>query len=216
MDPDDDNWECLFDEFKKEKNILMCCDKVNYNIIDGYYVCTNCGTTDFEKQEFYSNTFNCVQYRNYTPYKRIVYFKQKLNMINNILLYKHNPQLIFFIENNKNKKIKSVYKLRKIMKKLKLHKYYKYIYSIYAAITGKQLIKVRSLDYPTYICQFKNIERIFVKKGVRHNLYSYNVIIYFLLRLNNNEGYKHLILPLNKTKLKKKIKELFLLCQYDI
>jgi len=102
------------------------------------------------------------------------------------------------------------------MKKLKLHKYYKYIYSIYAAITGKQLIKVRSLDYPTYICQFKNIERIFVKKGIRHNLYSYNVIIYFLLRLNNNEGYKHLILPLNKTKLKKKIKELFLLCQYDI
>jgi hypothetical protein len=150
------------------------------------------------------------------PYFRVVYFKQKLNMINNVLLYKLNPKVIFFIEKNKNKKIKDIYKLKKIMKKVGLNKYYKYIYSIYFAITNVQLIRISMNEYDKYIKQFKMIEKVFLEKKIRHNLYSYNVIIYFLLKINKNDGYKKLILPLNKTKLKKKVKELTDLCNYSV
>jgi hypothetical protein len=102
------------------------------------------------------------------------------------------------------------------MKKVGLNKYYKYIYSIYFAITNIQLIRIRMNEYDKYIRQFKLIEKAFIEKKIRHNLYSYNVIIYFLLKMNKNEGYKHLILPLNKTKLKKKVKELTDLCNYSV
>ena len=79
------------------------------------------------------------------------------------------------------KNIKSVYKLKRVMKTVGLVKYYKYIYSIYHAITGKQLITIPNQDYHKYITQFKNIEMIFKKNNRRHNLDSYNVIIYFLM-----------------------------------
>ena len=102
------------------------------------------------------------------------------------------------------------------MKRVGLVKYYKYIYSIYHAITGKQLITIPNQDYPKYITQFRNIELIFQKSGVRHNIYSYNVIIYFLMRLNNNPDHKYLILPLNKNKLKKKIKEILTICKLHV
>jgi hypothetical protein len=137
-------------------------------------------------------------------------------MINNVLLYKLNPKIIYFIEKNKNKKIKNINRLRKIMKKVGLNKYYKYIYSIYYAITNTQLIRISLNEYDNYVKQFKKIEKAFIEKNIRHNLYSYNVIIYFLLKINKNDGYKHLILPLNKTKLKKKVKELTDLCNYSV
>jgi hypothetical protein len=150
------------------------------------------------------------------PYFRVVYFKQKLNMINNVLLYKLNPKIIYFIEKNKNKNIKSITRLKKTMKKVGLNKYYKYIYSIYYAITNIQLIRISLNEYEKYVKQFKKIEKVFIERNIRHNIYSYNVIIYFLLKINKNDGYKHLILPLNKTKLKKKVKELTDLCNYSV
>jgi len=205
------------DLFKKveEKKDIKCCDDPNYNYDQGMQCCINCGRIDTQKIQFSINTYDDgLTYNIKYPYKRIVYFKQKLDLINSYSFYKRNPKLTYFIECNKDKEIKSIYKLKKALKKSGLNKQYKYIYSIYNAITHKKLIDIDKRDYPFYLNQFKRIEDIFVKHKVRHNLYSYNVIIYFLLRLNNNDGYKNLILPLNKVKLKKKIRSLMLLCGY--
>jgi hypothetical protein len=212
------NWLKLFDEFNETpKNDDKCCSNYDLKIIDGYECCVNCGAVNQDRQEYVYNTYNDHStYKCSMPYFRVVYFKQKLNMINNVLLYKLNPKIIFFIEKNKNKRIKDIYKLKKIMKKVGLNKYYKYIYSIYFAITNIQLIRISMNEYEKYIKQFKMIEKVFIEKKIRHNLYSYNVIIYFLLKINKNDGYKKLILPLNKTKLKKKVKELTDLCNYSV
>ena len=213
----DNNWLDLFNEFIEPNNVIQkCCDNIDIKILDGYECCINCGFMN-DNQHFVYNTYNDHSTYKYSmPYFRVVYFKQKLNMINNVLLYKYNPKILFFIEKNKNKRIKDIYKLKKIMKKVGLNKYYKYIYSIYFAITNIQLITIRMNEYDKYIRQFKLIEKAFIEKNIRHNLYSYNVIIYFLLKINKNEGYKKLILPLNKTKLKKKVKELTDLCNYSV
>jgi hypothetical protein len=190
---------------------------MDLKIIDGYQCCTNCGNLDSETPHLVYNTYNDHStYKCSMPYFRVVYFKQKLNMINNVLLYKLNPKIIYFIEKNKNKNIKSITRLKKTMKKVGLNKYYKYIYSIYYAITNIQLIRISLNEYEKYVKQFKQIEKAFIERKIRHNLYSYNVIIYFLLKINKNDGYKHLILPLNKTKLKKKVKELTDLCNYSV
>jgi len=212
------DWLKLFDEFIEPNNNTQskCCSDTNIKILDGYECCVNCGFMN-DNQHFVYNTYNDHStYKCSMPYFRVVYFKQKLNMINNVVLFKYNPKILFFIEKNKNKRIKNIYKLKKIMKKVGLNKYYKYIYSIYFAITDIQLIRIRMNEYDKYIRQFKMIEKAFIEKKIRHNLYSYNVIIYFLLKINKNEGYKHLILPLNKTKLKKKVKELTDLCNYSV
>ena len=205
----------LFNDFynKEEKTSIKCCNDPRYNYEDGKQCCMNCGSINNDIENFFYNTYNdhssiIIKY----PYKRVVYFKQKLDLITANTLYKLNPKVVYFIECNKNKNVKSIYKLRKTMKKCGLNKYYKYIYSIYQAITNNKLIDIKRKDYEKYVHQFRKIEDIFIKNKIRHNLYSYNVIIYFLLRLNNNDGYKHLHLPLNKIKLKKKIKALMLIC----
>lgn len=206
-----ENWfDINIGPLMKDKN---CCNNVKLCFIDNCETCINCGVVNLNNQIFDYNPYNDhSQYKIIYPYKRVIYFKQKLNYINCVTFFKPNPRLAFFIEKNKNKKIKSIVSLRRIMKKVKLNKYYKYIYSIFEAITGRKLIEIRMNEYPLYITQFRNIEKIFVKHKVRHNLYSYNVIIYFLLKLNGNESYKNMIMPLNKIKLKKKIRDLLLLC----
>lgn len=215
MDFDFNLFDDLFNKIEINKN--TCCDNYNPSYTDGYEVCHNCGRVDLDKQVFTINPYSDgYSYKKSMPYRRVIYFKQKMNMINNITMYNNNPKLAFFIESNLNKKIKSIYKLKRVMKKVGLVKYYKYIYAIYYAITGRQIITIPMQDYHLYITQFKNIERVFKTNNIRHNLYSYNVIIYFLMRLNNNIGYKHLILPLNKNKLNKKIKEIILLCGYTL
>ena len=213
----DSNWLDLFNDNDKPKVKQSCCSNMDLKVIDGYECCTNCGMLDSDNPHLVYNTYNDHSvYKCSMPYFRVVYFKQKLNMINNVLLYKLNPKIIYFIEKNKNKNIKSITRLKKTMKKVGLNKYYKYIYSIYYAITNIQLIRISLNEYEKYVKQFKKIEKVFIERNIRHNLYSYNVIIYFLLKINKNDGYKHLILPLNKTKLKKKVKELTDLCNYSV
>jgi len=212
-----EDWNILYSQFSEPKQTTQCCNDPFINFREGYATCTNCGLADLDKQEYTYNSFNDYStYKHSAPYKRIVYFKQKLNMINNLLLYKLQPNVLFFIEKNKGKNIKNIYKLKKAMKNAGLNKQYKYIYSIYYSITNKKLISINMNDYEIYLKQFNLLEKIFIKNKIRANLYSYNVIIYFLLKINNNDGYKYMILPLNKTKLKKKLRELIYLCGYQV
>jgi len=104
------NWLELFNE-NKPKVKQSCCSNMDLKIIDGYQCCTNCGSLDSDNPHLVYNTYNDHStYKCSMPYFRVVYFKQKLNMINNVLLYKLNPKIIYFIEKNKNKKIKNIKK----------------------------------------------------------------------------------------------------------
>lgn len=206
------NWDS-FDMFIKKINKNdSCCGNYKEVVIDGFKTCVSCGLVDINSQVLSFNNNNTHTAINKYPYKRYVYFKQKLNYINCITYYKHNPKLLYFIECNKNKNIRSISKLKKVMKKVGLNKYYKYIYSIYESITGKQIINIPMNTYDKYINQFINLERIFLKNKVRKNLYSYNVILFLLMKLNGCEDYKNIIMPLNKNKLRKKLLELFNMC----
>lgn len=208
------DWNEFNDFINKINKHIKCCDNYIETIIDGFKTCITCGLVDINSHVFQHN--NNSHIINKYPYKRYVYFKQKLNYINCITYYKLNPKLIYFIECNKNKNIRSISRLKKVMKKVGLNKYYKYIYSIYQSITGKQMINIPMNTYDKYVNQFINLERIFLKHKIRKNLYSYNVILFLLMKLNGCPDYKHLILPLNKNKLRKKLKDLFILCGYNI
>lgn len=211
------DWNAFDDFINKINKNIKCCDNNMETFRDGFKTCMNCGLVDLNAQVLYFNNSNDTHtIVNKYPYKRYVYFKQKLNYINCITFYKLNPKLIYFIECNKNKNIRSISKLKKVMKKVGLNKYYKYIYSIYQSITGKQMINIPMNTYDRYVNQFINLERIFLKHKIRKNLYSYNVILFLLMKLNGCPDYKHLILPLNKNKLRKKLKDLFILCGYNI
>ena len=78
------NWLDLFNE-NKPKVIQSCCSNMDLKIIDGYQCCTNCGSLDSDNPHLVYNTYNDHStYKCSMPYFRVVYFKQKLNMINNI------------------------------------------------------------------------------------------------------------------------------------
>ena len=57
--------------------------------------------------------------------------------------------------------------------------------------------------------QFVQIERLFKRrKTQKKNMYSYNVILYFLLKLNHVPNYNRIVLPCNKNKLKRIVGDL--------
>jgi len=209
------NWSLFETNIIQEQN-NNCCDNPDIIITENYHTCTNCGLADISTQKYniYFNDDNNIKRK--IPYKRLIYFKQKLKLINCQIHYQLNAKLLYFITINRNKKIKSIYYLKKIMKKSKLHKYYKYIYSIYFAITGKKIININYEQISNIINMFIQFERIFEKHKIRKNLYSYNLLIYFMLAYFNNIGYVYMILPLNKRKIKKQCIKLFKLMDIKI
>lgn len=194
---------------------MNCCDDINIIRDNGYNVCTNCGVMDFDNCQFVMNTF-----RNDTTlivkqqYKRLIYFRQKINMICCFTLYPNNKSINSFIKIHKNKKFKNMYKLKKLMKEDGLNTYYKYIYSIYNAITGHKIINIRRDTIDNIVKQFIKIEQIFKKNISNKHMYSYDIIIYYLMMINNIKGYKKMVLPYNRKKVKIKVTELFNKCGY--
>lgn len=206
----------IFTDKDTQLNKNDCCSSYDEIIKDGYKTCTNCGALDIENQPlvFYNDPLSYHK-SNYYPYKRLVYFKQKLNYINGMTYYKPSPKLMFFIESNKGKNIRSILKLRRAMLSAGLSKSYKYIYLIYFLITGRKLIEIPINMYPTYMLQFIQLEKYFKKNNVKKCLYSYSVIICLLMKINKSTDYKNLLLPLNRKKLQKKIIQLLSMCGYS-
>lgn len=194
----------IFDEPITKKDEL-CCDNMDLKMVDGgHLTCMSCGIVNMDKEYFFTDVFDgrgVVKY--IQPYKRCVYFKQKINMINSVTFYPNNPKILYFIECNKGKQFRSINRLKKLMKQANLNIYYKYIYSIYYAITGVKLVTISQREANLYCQQFIKIERYFLKHNMRKNLYSYNVILYMLMKYYNNPTYNKIILPFNKNKLRK-------------
>ena len=181
-----------------------CCDNMDLRLLDAHYTCMTCGSIHGDKEQFVLNLFDdngMVKY--IQPYKRCIYFKQKINMINCNTLYPMNARLLYFIDCNRGKQFRNINRLKKLMRQAELNKYYKYIYSIYREITGTQLVRISQRESARYCKQFVKIERYFLSNNMRKNLYSYNVILSLLMKYYDNPTYNKIILPFNKNKLRK-------------
>ena len=202
------NWDIFNNIIEKKIIIEKCCDNPDYKI-EYNKTCINCGMVDAEYQKFSINHYkNNLTVRYYQPYKRIIYLKQKLNLLSCRTYYPDIPKIRYFIEKNKGKKFKSLKKLLTIMKNAKLNKYYKFIYSIYFSITNQKLIDISNFEMNDIIKSFLKLEKKFIKLNIRKNIFSYNVIIYLLLKQINNPGHKYILLPLNSYKIKNQINKL--------
>jgi hypothetical protein len=205
-----ESFEYLFDLLDRQNTVQSpqlntdCCNNKNESIIDGFYTCTNCGTINpcsllvVDKYDDHMHTVI------YIPYKRVIYFKQKLQLLTGTCIYTPNAKLLYLINGIKSSKKKlSLSKIRLLLKKNNLNKYYKYIYSIYNDIYGEPLIKISCHIVSQMLYQFLTIERFFKKNIDRKNMLSYNIILFHLLKQHNIKNYDKMLLPYNATKIKK-------------
>lgn len=180
-----------------------CCDNKEVTTNDGIYICVNCGSildSMLVTDKYDDNMHRVI----YIPYKRVIYFKQKIQLLTGSCFYTPNAKLLYLINGIKNsKKRLSLIKIKLLLKKNNLNKYYKYIYSIYNDIYNEQLIKISCHIVSQMLYKFLEIERFFKKNINRKNMLSYNIILYYLLKQYNIKNYDKMLLPYNATKIKK-------------
>jgi len=204
---DFEDWEQLFEKLTPPTTAApqQCCDNPYICAIDGHYTCTSCGSLNRESILVVTGHEDNYHIKYQIPYKRIVYFKQKLGFLCCRYWFEENAKLLYFINTLRSRsKRTSLPRIKKMMKRAGLNKYYKHIYSIYQAAYGEPLLTVSSQTYYRMLFQFIEIEKIFKKKKIqKKNMYSYNVILFFLLKLNHIPNFHKIVMPCNKSKLKK-------------
>lgn len=204
-----ENWDYYFNLIEREQKPInnVCCSDKEVIINDGQYICVNCGSildSMLVTDQYDDNMHRII----YVPYKRVIYFKQKIQLLTGSCLYVPNAKLLYLINGIKNsKKRLSLMKIKLLLKKNNLNKYYKYIYSIYYDIYGEQLIRISCHIVSQMLYKFLEIERFFKKNIQRKNMLSYNIIIWHLLKQYNIKNYDRLLLPHNATKIKKIFKK---------
>ena len=197
----------LIDGETKNKTVdKKCCGDEYVSVINGYNTCINCGRVS-DVVLITDNSDNNMSYIQRVPYKRITYFKHKINLLTGQYDYIPNAKLLFLISNIKNsKKRLSLSRIRFLLKKNNLSKYYKYIYSIYKDIYDEPLINIPNSVISEMIYRFIDIERYFKKNIKRKNMLSYNIILFCILKQNNIKNSDKILLPYNATKIKKILK----------
>jgi len=200
-----ESFDYYFSLFDKEPKVVnaTCCSNTEEILIDGQYICVNCGSvlnSILVTDKYDDNMHRII----YIPYKRVIYFKQKIQLLTGSCIYTPNAKLLYLINGIKNsKKRLSLMKIKLLLKKNNLNKYYKYIYSIYNDIYGEQLIRISCHIVSQMLYRFLEIERFFKKNIQRKNMLSYNVILFYLLKQYNIKNYEKILLPYNATKIKK-------------
>jgi hypothetical protein len=180
----------------------------NFQAIESNNICMNCGVVDIHNQIFVESyeTQQFLKKMNFHLYYRKSYFVEKLKLLN-CQIQSGNPKYNEMINQLQLLPFKNIFGLKKLMKKYKYNKFYKYIYRIYFDIKNTKLIDLSNSDVNTLIDQFMIIERKFKEKYVG-NLFSYNLIIYYLFKKNNYECYKNIIIPKNYNKITIKVLDL--------
>ena len=168
-------------------------------ITESAYTCRLCGVVDIHRIIYEKSA--CRNRKNYHLYHRIMYFREKLKLLTGHK-QSQSPKYNDIVKSLKEYEIKDIYQLKKILKSNGHSKFYKYIYSIYRDIKGVQLITLSLSDIGFLESKFLILERqfkLFLKE--RSNFLNYNMTIYILLKQNNYECHKHIILPKNQKKL---------------
>ena len=179
-----ESYEEFLLNFFDEKTIVKksnCCTEKDEKIIDGFLTCINCGVIA-DCPMLVADKYDDHMHRIlYMPYKRVIYFKQKIQLLTGCCFYTPNAKLLFLINNiKKSKKRLSLNKIKTLLKLNNLNKYYKYIYSIYNDIYGEPLIKISCSVVSQMLFILLEIERFFKKNIKRKNMLSYNIILYYV------------------------------------
>ena len=212
-----ENWEQLYEkltaDFKPLKSEAepLCCSNPHICHLNGCETCITCGTGNLQRCTFTVSPYeDNYRVKHHIPYKRLVYFKQKLGFLCGRYWFEENAKLLFLISNLKARsKRTSLPRIKKMLKRAGLNKYYRHIYTIYEAAYGEPLLALNSSTFGKMVYQFKQIERMFKHlKTQKKSMYSYNVILYFLLKLNHVPNYNKIVMPSNKSKLKRIVGDL--------
>jgi len=175
-------------------------------ITDTGYTCKQCAVVDPTRQLYETAIFHTA--KNYHLYYRIIYFREKMKLLTGHK-QSQNPKYNEAVADLKGCVFKDIVQLKKHMKTKGHNKFYKYIYSIYKDIKGIQLINLSLSNIKFLEHKFLNLERQFKQLlKERSNFLNYNMTIYILLKQNNYECYKYILLPKNQKKLVEKFSKI--------
>lgn len=176
--------DSLFDEFREFEPDEKPCE-CGDNFIRWIYdipTCSQCGVMDIHSQRF-QTSYAYVRHSKLTkfvPYKRIIYFKQKLKLMTGQKQCLHT-NYNSVIETLRNEQFENIGELKKVMKRLNLSKFYKYAYSIFYEIKRIKICKLTFMDVDTIANDFHLFNLFYKKKYKNKYMFSYNEIIYLLL-----------------------------------
>lgn len=185
------------EEKKIEEEEKSGCDH-DY-IMDQVLVCFKCG--EVSPETIYSEVLDAKHKKNHHLYYRKTYFLNRLHLMN------RNVQCSNEIYNQvldilRNKKFETIRELRSVMKRLKLRSYYKYIYSIFYDLKGVKVFQFNADQIDGMVKTFLKMERNFKEKYPgKRNLFNYNLIIYYVLRIHRIDcDHDSIIFPHNERK----------------
>lgn len=198
--------DLFFDESETPvKNHDICDCGGNLVLIHAIPTCTSCGLSDISNPQLISYSGRFIRKHLYT---RRSYFVELLKLIAG---YKQSNDCQYnkVVKILKTKKFKTIRRLRRHMCRLGFSKFYKYIYNIFFDIKKIRLIKLDRNLIDRLADQFVKIESVF-KATIddRKNFFSYNTLIYYMLKRNNINGYKHILIPSHHSKMLAKISSL--------
>jgi len=196
----------MFDDLmnvSSNEDLSLC--QHDIRIIDGYHTCILCGVVDINRLQFHESTQRA---KSYFIYHRKSYFREKLRLLS-CIKQSTNDEYNNVLAKLKDYQFETIFELKRIMRRLKLSKYYKYIYCIYYDLKRIKLFPLNINEIERLIHEFIKLERQFkMTYPKKHNLLSYNIVIYCICKKNNYAFYKHILLPKNRKKILKLVNNL--------
>jgi hypothetical protein len=232
---DEDLWD-LMDELElgDNKNISepssdKCCDKQYLIWHAGTEICENCGQGCFKKQQIVYTYNDGIRTSGPQLYKRISYFKHKIELLNayqypfdgcslsNALEELGRHPLIIEAKKafqGKTEKeiigmmieVRFMYGLRQVLKLIGKSKLYKFMFLIINRLFHITCFEISREMVITLARQWSDFEyRFKIGKKGRKNSYSYNVFLQHILKKNGIPYFELITLPINHVKVRKEI-----------
>lgn len=186
------------------------CEDCEVNLVDecGMWYCPECGIVQaYGIVEEFVHGQPPPSKR--SIYKRRLYCQEKIrslcgNKVPNTAAYRKVKRKL----NMSN--FTSIIELKQLLKKLKYTSYYKHLYGIWYDLKGTKLIELTPYQQDMLAVQFVDLDMQFKQDEghKRSNIMSYASMLYYLMKKNNYDGWKHIILPYNNVKIMRLIRSL--------
>lgn len=203
-----EDWDAEFNPIERKTRDMSKCEDCSGTMIvaNFFWTCSSCGLTDLNRPEgVYLEGDDYIPKK--SMYKRKLYCLEKLKLINchkisNSPAYKRMIKQLLDCDDEFN----TVFELRALMKKLKFNKFYKFIYSIYRDIKHVKLIDLGWRDMDVISDEFVKLEWKFRGSSERKNMFSYNTMIYVIMKRLGYKCHEHILLPQNHKEVETLIK----------
>jgi len=193
----------------RDPNVCDECEGDMQQTSDGFLACTICGVCDLDSMEYVQESFTDVIIKNKTLYKRRQYCINKLQLLAAVR-HCRSPAYMNATTILKNLNFDNINELRTLMRENKLSNYYKYLYVIWNDIKHEKLITLTDNEIQAIATKFIELENKFKTSEYhkRKNIFSYNSVIYIIMKDMNMNGYEHIILPNNHEQLEEVIQKI--------